>query len=201
METKICTKCNLENHIDFYHKEPRNKDGLSNQCNSCKKEYDRIYRQSNKIQKLYKGMAYKNKKALASKERREKYPERLLFLQARVRSKKYNLPFNLEESDIVIPQYCPLLGIELKAKEYGAKGSFTSSSPSLDKIVPELGYVKDNIMVISMKANSMKSNATLEELLTFAENSIKIYTNLKNKNDKHNITNSSMESDNVQKIR
>ena len=36
-------------------------------------------------------------------------------------------------------------------------------SPSLDRIVPELGYVKGNIRVISNRANHLKSDATLEE--------------------------------------
>lgn len=37
-------------------------------------------------------------------------------------------------------------------------------SPSLDRIKPELGYVKGNIRVISFKANSIKNDASIEEL-------------------------------------
>lgn len=38
------------------------------------------------------------------------------------------------------------------------------TSPSLDKIIPEKGYIKGNIAIISMRANQLKSNATLAEL-------------------------------------
>ena len=37
-------------------------------------------------------------------------------------------------------------------------------SPSLDRIIPEKGYVKGNIIVVSLKANTMKNNATIEEI-------------------------------------
>jgi hypothetical protein len=46
----------------------------------------------------------------------------------------------------------------------------------LDKIIPELGYVKGNVRIISTLANTMKSNATKDQLLTFAKN-IESYMN------------------------
>ena len=39
--------------------------------------------------------------------------------------------------------------------------------------VPELGYVKGNVRVISYKANIMKSDATIEEIKLFAKNVVK----------------------------
>lgn len=41
-------------------------------------------------------------------------------------------------------------------------------SPTLDRIVPEKGYVLGNIAVISHKANAIKQNATAEEILRVA---------------------------------
>jgi hypothetical protein len=46
----------------------------------------------------------------------------------------------------------------------------------LDKIIPELGYVKGNVRIISTLANTMKSNAIKDQLLTFAKN-IESYMN------------------------
>jgi len=33
----------------------------------------------------------------------------------------------------------------------------------LDRIIPELGYVKENIKVISFKANSLKRDGSIED--------------------------------------
>ena len=104
----------------------------------------------------------KEKISKRSKESRRNNRERNLLNKAKKRSRKFNLPFNLEISDIVIPVNCPILGIEL-SHDLGE-----ANWPSIDKIIPELGYVKGNIQVISFKANTMKSNATVEELLAFA---------------------------------
>lgn len=91
---------------------------------------------------------------------RERSPENVLVGLAKARAKKKNLPFNLEAADIHIPSHCPLLGIELKQNpQVVAEGS-----PSLDRIVPALGYVKGNVWVVSHKANSIKKAGTLEEL-------------------------------------
>jgi actin-related protein len=87
--------------------------------------------------------------------------EKYLVQGAKQRAKKYGLPFDITYKDIVIPEFCPYLGIKLiPFSEW--------SSPSLDKIIPELGYIKGNIQVISTKANTMKNNATQTELIRFA---------------------------------
>ena len=90
--------------------------------------------------------------------------EWFMWSSARCRSKSKGLPFDIEISDICIPDICPVLGIPIKRDNIAVK----DDSPSLDRIIPELGYVKGNIQVMSQKANTMKSNATPEELRTFA---------------------------------
>jgi hypothetical protein len=76
------------------------------------------------------------------------------------RARKKNLPYNLTVEDINIPKFCPVFGIELKFNKNGMK----NDSPSLDRIIPGNGYVANNVIVISMKANRIKADATLEEL-------------------------------------
>lgn len=89
-------------------------------------------------------------------------PDKLILNAARQRARKKNIPFNLTLEDINIPTTCPILGIVLKSNRGGRPGMFPDS-PSLDRIKPELGYVKGNVRVISNRANHLKSNATLEE--------------------------------------
>jgi len=56
---------------------------------------------------------------------------------------------------------CPVLGIPLTINE---QRTSRDNSYSLDRIDNNKGYVPGNIQIISVKANNMKSNATLEEL-------------------------------------
>lgn len=102
-----------------------------------------------------------------------KNPQKRLLWGAKKRAKEYNLPFNLEESDIVIPTHCPYLGIALTVSS--SRGTSRQNILSLDKIVPELGYTKGNVEVISHLANTMKSNATEEQLIAFATEILKRY--------------------------
>ena len=72
--------------------------------------------------------------------------------------------------DVIIPDLCPMLGIPL-AMSVGAP---SNNSPSLDRIDSSKGYIPGNVWVISHKANSMKRDATREELLTFADGDAKV---------------------------
>lgn len=97
--------------------------------------------------------------------------EKILFLQAKYRAKTKEIPFDIEVSDIIIPEICPILKIELKKSIDGNR----EFSPSLDRIDNSKGYVKGNIQVISNKANTMKHNAGKDELINFSNWVKKIY--------------------------
>lgn len=94
-------------------------------------------------------------------------PEYKMLARAKMRAAKHGLPFNIDLSDIVIPEKCPVLGIDIYVNS-GKPGAFMNS-PSLDKIIPELGYVKGNVQVMSQLANQMKGAATSEQLIKFSE--------------------------------
>jgi len=70
--------------------------------------------------------------------------------------------FNIDISDIVIPNICPVLGISL----VNSSGTYvkTGATPSLDRFDSKKGYVKGNVNVISWRANDIKGHASLEEL-------------------------------------
>lgn len=79
------------------------------------------------------------------------------------RAKRLGIPFDLERTDISIPDFCPVLGIELIYRG-GVGSGYHANSPSLDRIKPSLGYVKGNVRVISARANLLKNDASVEEL-------------------------------------
>ena len=64
----------------------------------------------------------------------------------------------------IAPENCPVFGEPMSK---GTKDRHTFS-PSVDKIIPEKGYVKGNIQVISWLANAMKRDATKDQLVKFA---------------------------------
>ena len=90
---------------------------------------------------------------------------------ARSRAKKANVPFDLTFEDIVIPAVRPYLRIPLIAgHKEGDKRCGPTLLLMLDKIIPELGYVKGNVQVISMKANWMMNNSKFEAFELMFEN-------------------------------
>lgn len=84
---------------------------------------------------------------------------------ARGRAERGGLPFNLRVDDIQIPEFCPVLGIPLQC----GTGRSCENSPTIDRVVPDVGYVPGNIIVISNRANRIKQNASWWELRMLVE--------------------------------
>jgi hypothetical protein len=96
-------------------------------------------------------------------EWRSRNLEYLIWHRAKQRARYNEIEFDLEISDIIIPEVCPLLGVTL------VHGS-GDESPALDRINNLKGYVKNNVWVISQLANRMKNSATINQLETFCTN-------------------------------
>lgn len=101
-----------------------------------------------------KGRAYSNRKRKTTDWRV------LLYRNARARAMREELPFTITKEDIRIPEACPLLGVTLQI----AEGFVQPNSPTLDQIIPGRGYTPSNVWVISYRANTIKSNLTLDEV-------------------------------------
>lgn len=84
-----------------------------------------------------------------------------MLCSAKSRAKKAGVPFDLRLEDILIPDTCPILGISLLRNK--GKGP-TANSPTIDRLIPSLGYVRGNISIVSHRANQIKNDATLDEL-------------------------------------
>lgn len=153
MESKQCTKCRLNKPLSEFHNNKNSKDGKTYQCKHCAMKASSDYTKKNL------------KEIVEKKKIRRSNTVKSLMESSKSRAKANGIPFNLEESDIIVPDKCPILGIPLIKNS----GVHSANSPSLDKIDPEKGYVKGNVQVISFKANAMKNNASKEELLLFAE--------------------------------
>jgi len=178
----ICVKCKIEKSNDQFSKNHTMKSGYSNTCKACQKEYHKnrynddeqrrkrqeyakTYYEQNKEVVLQKVKEYREKpevKKNRSKKVKEdslQNPAKYLWKHAKRRAKEKKLPFTITIEDIKVPEYCPVLGLKLIQGD----GKVHDASPTLDKIIPSLGYIPENIIVMSKRANTLKSNGTLEE--------------------------------------
>lgn len=181
-KNKICKTCGLQKKVKEFYRKKISKDGWQHHCKVCakryqkqfyalpekaanKKEQAKQYYKNNKEVVLKKVQEYRCRAEIKGKIKqynRQKlllHPENALLTHARKRAAKFKIPFSLTLDDITIPFVCPVLGILLKHGE----GTVHDNSPTLDRFVPELGYVPGNVTVMSKRANTLKSNGTLEE--------------------------------------
>jgi hypothetical protein len=86
---------------------------------------------------------------------------------AKRRAAEKGVPFDLisEYVETLVVDRCPVLGIALVYTPDSAQGP---DRAALDRMIPELGYVRGNVQVLASRANMMKSDASPEELLLFA---------------------------------
>lgn len=104
--------------------------------------------------------------------RRHKNKKYSIWCNVKKRAKKEKTLFELTINDIPdIPIICPILGIKIKANHLAGP---LDCSPSLDRIIPSLGYIKGNVRFISNRANRLRSDATTVELKLLAKDSEEI---------------------------
>lgn len=85
---------------------------------------------------------------------------------AKRRANQKGLQFDLTLDDLrdLVTWRCPALGIQLDWSLKGS-GNVSPCSPSLDRIDSRQGYIKSNVVIISRRANTIKSDANAKELL------------------------------------
>ena len=195
--TKTCCCCGEEKPLEEFVKDNRRKDGRSTLCKECKRKRDRERYAKIKDDPEYhaKKLEHSAKYRQTHQEQIKKYsdeynmrPEVIerksewhqnkqlkrsistkiqdMLTRAKNRSIEKGVPFNLCKDDIEFVEVCPLLNIPLNWEG----GPRDKNTPSLDRIIPEKGYVKGNVKIISNLANMMKSYANNEELQMFATN-------------------------------
>jgi hypothetical protein len=161
-ETKVCSKCGFSKPLsDFYFR--KDMKDFRNECiECCKKNISENQKNRNKI--YWKEYRDKNREMLRNKRKlfTSNNKELILLWLSRGRAKKKGIQFDIDVSDIVIPNICPVLGIPIYKDISSNRGM--DNSPSLDRIDNSKGYVKGNVMVISFRANKLKGDASIDEL-------------------------------------
>lgn len=108
-------------------------------------------------------------KAATERERRKENwkhkPTLSMLNNSKQRAKTAGLEHTLVVEDIIIPDYCPVLGIKLETGD--RKNHY--NAPSIDRIDNSKGYTKDNVMIVSTKLNLLKKDATIDELIKIGD--------------------------------
>ena len=157
--TKQCNMCSEHKPLFEFSKNKSSKDGLQYRCRSCDKNYQAKRREENKEYCLDYDRKYQAK-------RRQDFDFRLRMLlnasKQRAALKKREHTLTLEDIKELYPRdgKCPVFGFDLQFNSAG----FRETSPSLDRIDSNKGYTRDNVQIISWKANRLKAYATVEDL-------------------------------------
>lgn len=148
-ETYTCRKCGAAKPVAEFFFKTKERASLYPYCRDCSKVVNRD----------------------ATGRTRRANPVRTILKAIKSRAKSNGLDFNLTEEDLVIPTHCPILGIPLRygiGFGRGARLSEKDRSPSVDRIDNSKGYVRGNIIVVSYRANRIKSDAEVGELTSIA---------------------------------
>ena len=173
VKSRICTKCGKEKPLEEFSRNKNGKYGRRAFCKECEHRIqnspEKLARRNELRRQRRENAEYRlacNLKDVETRHNNTNSIKKALLRAAKARAKKKNIPFNITIEDFVLPEKCPLLEIPLTV----GYGSSQENSYSLDKIIPELGYVKGNVWVISNKANMIKNNASLNELQLLVKN-------------------------------
>ena len=150
MITKVCRKCNVEKEASEFPK-GRDANGLYYHCKKCKSEYSQALYRSRDPLTRWVNATHSDIKG---------------------RSKRKGLDFGLTKE--------LLLGL-MKSQhntcvycdsEFDMNGTQTDhrKSPSVDRLIPEQGYIESNVVLCCSRCNTIKNDASLKELQMLTKN-------------------------------
>lgn len=112
--------------------------------------------------KIYKELSYRHLKTKPGHIQS-------LFLSARYRAKQKNLDFNITKEYLlsIAPDKCPIFNTPF-VWGFNRRG-YSQDSPTLDRVFNGLGYIKENVVFISKRANTAKSSYQYQDLYKLAD--------------------------------
>lgn len=185
-DMRSCKTCGEIKHLDEFYpsKVSKHRKVVAN-CKVCSRISQNILakKRDKDLERAYQRKHYAaNRKRVAKRKKiaydaegekwRKRFKDKVktdpigvMLMTSKTRAKRRGVKFSLTKDDIVIPSFCPVLGIPL----FRGDKVHTPNSPSLDRINSTKGYTPDNVIVISFRANGLKRNGTPQEIARIAE--------------------------------
>jgi hypothetical protein len=93
---------------------------------------------------------------------------RVTLINIKSKSKRLGIPFSVTVEDFrPLPEVCPVFGVPFTLE---TKTPIPHNGPSVDRVIPERGYVPGNVKIISRRANLMKNDcADPQQFILLAE--------------------------------
>lgn len=154
---RICRDCGLKAYtfedLKSFIKNEKGKHGRENICYECQNKRSREYYKLNR-EKINKAQTEYLRKY------RETKPLRYALINIKGKSKKKGLDFDLDLDYLTqlwdeCEGICSMTGVLMTLKNSGHNNPY---SMSLDRIIPEHGYTKGNIRLVSLWYNRTRSN-------------------------------------------
>ena len=181
--SKVCGRCNnlFPNTIENFKPSKDCRGGLTGTCRSCNASYHRAWKKKNKrrlapLRRQQYKQRYGAIQRAKEETRKKEYPIRvraqLLRGGMKERSKDLDIPFDSEYFTVSVLmtwissdpkcECCSRkldVGFKLDRMKH-------DDSPSIDRLIPRLGYVRGNVSLLCWRCNNLKRDATLHELKT-----------------------------------
>jgi hypothetical protein len=93
--------------------------------------------------------------------------DRAAFYRRRWKAKRAGVRWGLAYEDVgPPPEHCPCCGVRM---ERGDENGGRRTAPTLERLIPERGYVPSNVIWLCWLCNTTKSNHTLADLYRVAD--------------------------------
>ena len=180
MSDIVCSKCKVPQNESGFYRRSTSKSGYMSWCKKCYavyqqspkyKEIRKKYAQSPKVKALARQYKTKNadKIRIRIAQCRTQDPIRFRAVTAltsiRKRSKKNNVFVDITQQNLIDMQNesdtCPCC---FEPFDFSVDGSHNPHSPSVDRMIPELGYVPGNVKMICSGCNTRKNSSSIEQI-------------------------------------
>lgn len=153
--TKACSKCGEVKPLLEFSRCSRSKSGRRSWCLACSRKSWKTYAKSGKLADLVaKDLVQWKLKVLVTDSRR--------------RAKQLGVDHDLDLNYLleILSERCPYLGVKFHWEATIGLGcrSAHPNSPSIDRIDSAKGYIKGNVAIVSHRANTIKNDASEQEL-------------------------------------